>query len=172
MKGNTVLNGNEYARREVRSEESSLMEQSFTDFGWECVRQENLGGGKTALYFRREKSGDKKQLDALQKECEKLIRDVERIRKNPSELLSFATLMSGIVAAYFIITGIIAAILGGYIAAGGFAGAGLLLLLTACVLTIAAPGISGRAQLQIGGITENILHMREQAKKLRKGAAD
>ena len=75
-------------------------------------------------------------------------------------------------AAYFIITGIIAAILGGYIAAGGFAGAGLLLLLTASVLTVAAPGISGRAQLQIGGITENILHMREQAKKLRKGAAD
>ena len=111
-------------------------------------------------------------MDALQKECEKLIRDVERIRKNPSELLSFATLMSGIVAAYFIITGIIAAILGGYIAAGGFAGAGLLLLLTACVLTVAAPGISGRAQLQIGGITENILHMREQAKKLRKGATD
>ena len=112
MKGNTGSNRNEAARREVRSEESSLMEQSFTDFGWECVRQENLGGGKTALYFRREKSGDKKQLDALQKECEKLIRDVARIRKIPSELLSFATLMVVILSAYFLITCIIAAILG------------------------------------------------------------
>ena len=167
MNRNISLCGNEYAKREVRNEESALMEQSFADFGWECVRQESAGSGKTVLYFRREKREGKK-LNDLQKECEKLIRDVERIRKSPSQLLSFVTLMSGIVAAYFLIIGIVAAILGSFAAAGGFGGAGLILLLLACLLTVAAPKVNGRAELQISGITENIYSMREKAKQLRK----
>ena len=171
MNRNISLCGNEYAKREVRNEESALMEQSFADFGWECVRQESAGSGKTVLYFRREKregKGEGKKLNDLQKECEKLIRDVERIRKSPSQLLSFVTLMSGIVAAYFLIIGIVAAILGSFAAAGCFGGAGLILLLLTCLLTVAAPKVNGRAELQISGITESIHSMCEQAKELRK----
>ena len=84
MNRNSVFSKNEYARREVNNEESLLLEQCFCDFGWECLKKESLGGGKTQLYFRRERQeGAKKanKLNALQKDCEKLIRDVERKRK-------------------------------------------------------------------------------------------
>ena len=90
MNRNVKLAGNEYAMREVCEEERKLTEDSFFDFGWECVRQESLGSGKTALYFRREREENKK-LNGLQKECEKLIRDVERARKKPAAALSLVT---------------------------------------------------------------------------------
>lgn len=170
MNRNSVLNQNEYARREVSNEESLLLEQCFCDFGWECLKKESLSGGKTQLYFRRERQeGAKKanKLNALQKDCEKLIRDVEHKRKYPSVPIAFITLIGGIAAVYFFITGIIAAVLGSFAAAGGFASAGCLLLLIACACNVAAPRLNGKARMKISGITEDISQMRKKARQLR-----
>ncbi len=167
MNRNVKLAGNEYAMREVCEEERKLTEDSFSDFGWECVRQESLGSGKTALYFRREREENKK-LNGLQKECEKLIRDVERARKKPAAALSLVTLVSGIAAAYMLIAGIVAALLGAYAAAGGFAAAGLILLLLTTILTVSAPRVGVKAEAQICSLTKEVDMLRQKAKDIRK----
>ena len=112
-----------YIKREVRDENALLTEESLKDLGWECTGREKLGAGKSALYFRRSREEEKEDA-ALQRECERLLKELDDLNKSSVGALPFLSLGAGIAAAYLLVTGLVCVLLGSFVLAGCLTGAG------------------------------------------------
>lgn len=157
--------GTQYLKREVRDEYALITQQTMEDLGWTCTRREAVGEGKSALYFcaRQERDG---RLGLLQKECEGLLKEAERKRRGGVRL-SFAALGAGIAAAYFLLSGMVAAFLGSFVFAGCLFGAGLAALLTAGLCAAAQTRVSDRLCPQLEDINRRLEQARLQARLVR-----
>ena len=88
MNRNIRIGNMRYIKREVRDENALLTEESLKDLGWECTGREKLGAGKSALYFRRSREEEKGDA-ALQRECERLLKELDDLNKSSVGALPF-----------------------------------------------------------------------------------
>lgn len=153
-----------YIKREVRDENALLTEESLKDLGWECTGREKLGEGKSALYFRRSREEGKEDA-ALQRECERLLKELDDLNKSSVGALPFLSLGAGIAAAYLLVTGLVCVLLGSFVLAGCLTGAGLAALLLAGVSSAAGERAKSRAHESARGVEEELENLRRAARR-------
>lgn len=164
MNRNIRIGNMRYIKREVRDENAFLTEESLKDLGWECTGREKLGAGKSVLYFRRSREEEKGDA-ALQRECERLLKELDDLNKSSVGALPFLSLGAGIAAAYLLVTGLVCVLLGSFVLAGCLTGAGLAALLLAGVSSAAGERAKSRAHESARGVEEELENLRRAARR-------